>query len=369
MEGRQYALLLILLHYVLWYTVVTSVPCSNRCTSTAHSVAHTCPEALAQILPTCVYETDRAGICLSSLATNSSLKFDVEIIRPTELINTLDGYFQFTTNNTTEVILELIHPLDVETVYLNTNVTTLEIQLQVFCTNDSQTKESAMLNLTIIDDDDNSPSFGQAAGSTCILPVFTASAHEHYIGPLTTNPSCMCVTDGDFITNNDIVISFLHGNPPGYKRFFAVDASTKTINKTANMSSDDPRDYTFIIQAKEVSAHGRSMVAVLSVGIESGYPALLMTEHKANENVKLVLQVLSAAILAGFSIGFVVLIWHRNRRVKPLTKQMERNAGVIECFKSNVIDETHGTEGKSPCAKRTEWTLEAIDEEPELTSL
>ncbi|OWF37891.1 uncharacterized protein LOC110466952 [Mizuhopecten yessoensis] len=366
MGDHQYKLLVVLLvHYVLRPSMVTSTTCSSRCASTAHHVVHTCPDALAQIIPTCVYETDPAGTCLLSLITDSSLIFDVSIINPPEFVNRLGGYFQFNRNNATQILLELQHPLDVETVYLNTNITTMDIQLTVSCTNDSQTMESVTLNLTAVDDDDNGPSFSQTADSTCLLPAFTASAHEEYIGPLTTHPSGMFVTDGDFVTNNDIVLSFLHGNPPDFSKFFAVDMLTNTINKTSNMSSGDPRDYTFIIQAKEKSAVGRSMVAVLSVGIESGYPAVTMREHKADESVKLVLQVLSATVLVGFSIGFVILIWHRNRRVKPATKQEDTKQSVIECLKSNIIDEAHDAESKFPCAKRTEWTLESIDEEPE----
>ncbi|XP_060076094.1 uncharacterized protein LOC132555748 [Ylistrum balloti] len=346
----------------------TSTTCSHRCDTTGQSIAHTCSDAFAQIIPACVYETDPAGTCILSLTTNASLTFDVTISHPFELVNRLDGYFRFNRNNTDE-ILELQQTLDVETVYLNTNITTLEIQLKVSCKNHFQTMENAMLNLTIIDDDDNSPSFGQEAAGTCVLPVFTASAHEQYIGPLTTKPSCICATDGDFITNNDITLSFLHGNPQDFSKFFAVDLITNTINKTSHTSSDDPTEFTFIIEATEQSAQGRSMVAVLSVGIESGYPAVVTTVHKANDSVKLVLQALSAIILAGFTVGFVILIWHRNKRVKPMTEVKDAKSSVIACFTSNGINETARPENNSQCTKQTEWTLEAIDEEPELMSM
>ncbi|XP_069124232.1 uncharacterized protein [Argopecten irradians] len=367
MEVRPCTVFVFLIYYVLVPGSVTSSTCSNRCTSTVHSVAYTCPDALAQIQPTCTRPGDRPRTCLLSIAADSSLTFDVMVAHPYKLIQRLDGYSRFNRNTTTEIILELVNPLDVETVYLDVNVTSLDIQLKVFCKDSLLTIESAILNLTIVDEDDNSPAFSHAAEGTCVLPAFTASAHEHYIGPLTTSPSCICATDGDFVTNNDIVLSFLHEDPLGFSRFFAVDVSTNTINKTSNMSSDDPRSYTVIIQATEASAQGRSVVAVLNVGIESGYPSLVMTEHKANEKVRVILQILSATILTGFGVGFIILVWHRNRRVKPVPTKTKHK--VIQCFKPNIIDESSVNEDKSQCAKRTEWTLESIEEEPELTSL
>lgn len=105
------------------------------------------------------------------------------------------------------------------------------------------------------------------------------------------------------------------------------------------------------------------MVAVLSVGIESGASTVTSTESKANESVRRFLQVLSATILTGFMVGFVILVWHRNKRVNPFSKPKQKIVDDSDWMKPRVANNhAHDTEENSP-----KLTLESIDEEPERT--
>ncbi|XP_052070581.1 uncharacterized protein LOC127709218 [Mytilus californianus] len=106
------------------------------------------------------------------------------------------------------------------------------------------------------------------------------------------------------------------GDPVDYQRYFIIDYSTGTVNKTSNITTSDPHDFVIIVQATEESSAKRSRVAVLTVSVSLPHVPLKSNPYRANRTVIAVLQIISGIIILGFTVGFIFIVRHRNKKQK-----------------------------------------------------
>ncbi|XP_062590856.1 uncharacterized protein LOC134252400 isoform X2 [Saccostrea cucullata] len=243
-------------------------------------------------------------------AFNHSIYFN--IIYPPELKVFLADYIKAQHDqNMWSLILQ--KSIDVEYIYLENDKFALTyFQIKFCCENLTQ-----VMTITVTDEDDNGPVFSNTESTNCTLSGYTASSVREYTGKLETSPGGIGAADGD-ITGNNVTYSFLYGEPFGFEEYFTINSQYGHVNKTREVTEDDPHSFMMIIQATEVSNLSRTKIAVLEVGVVQSTPAY-SSEVKANQGVLIFLQILSAVLILAFTAGFIFIVHHRikKRSVSP----------------------------------------------------
>lgn len=198
--------------------------------------------------------------------------------------------------------------IDVEYIYLVENKFVLkDFQIEIKCG-----FRNSIVNGTVIDEDDNGPIFANTKSTNCTISGYSANSYREYTGQLETSPGGIEAADGD-VTGNNVTYSFLYGEPFGFKDYFIINPQHGHVNKTREITEEDPHNFMMIIQATENSTLGRTKIAVLEVGVYENIP-VVSSQVEANQAVLLVLQVLSGIIIMVFTFAFAYIVHHRIKK-------------------------------------------------------
>ncbi|XP_061167312.1 uncharacterized protein LOC133176168 [Saccostrea echinata] len=231
----------------------------------------------------------------------------VDIVYPPELRVFLTDYIKVQHDQHMWALI-LQKSIDVEYIYTENDKYALTyFQIEFSCEN--LNKE---MTITVTDEDDNGPVFSNTESTNCTLSGYTASSVREYTGKLETSPGGIGATDGD-ITGNNVTYSILYGEPFGFEEYFTINSQYGHVNKTREVTEDDPHSFMMIIQATEVSSLGRTKIAVLEVGVVQSTP-VVSSEVEANQGVLIFLQILSAVLILAFTVGFAFIVHHRIKK-------------------------------------------------------
>ncbi|CAG2248771.1 unnamed protein product [Mytilus edulis] len=235
-----------------------------------------------------ITEHDKDKVMMK-LIHGTSINISLDIVFPANIVSVLQKHFRLNllNNHSTDIILQ--SAVDIEQIYLDTKTVVNYIEMKITCRSAGNIPVMIKkVNVTVEDIDDNGPVFEKTDVSRCALPVYTAGAGEQ----------------------------FVVGDPVDYQRYFIIDYSTGTVNKTSNITIADPHDFIIIVQATEESSAKRSRVAVLTVSVSLPHKPLKSNPYRANRTVIAVLQIISGVIILGFTIGFIFIVRHRNKKHK-----------------------------------------------------
>ncbi|XP_063447587.1 uncharacterized protein LOC134727135 [Mytilus trossulus] len=254
---------------------------------------------------------------MMTLIHGTSINISLDIVFPANIVSVLQKHFRLNllNNHTTDIILQ--SAVDIEQIYLDTKTVVNYVEMKITCRSAGNIPVlTKKVNVTVEDIDDNGPVFEKTDVSQCALPVYTAGAGEQFVGSLYLSPGAIHAVDGDLVKTNKVSYAFLHGDPVDYQRYFIIDYFTGTVNKTSNITIADPHNFVIIVQATEESSAKRSRVAVLTVSVSLPHKPLKSNPYRANRTVIAVLQIISGVIILGFTIGFIFIVRHRNKKHK-----------------------------------------------------
>lgn len=287
-------MIIILLHYVLTQSIADPENCSSFIQHLPRNI--TIKESSP--LNISIFEVRVNATAASSFA--DTINFH---IHPVFL---LDHFKSVQEDNKWSLFLQ--RAIDVEYIYLERNKYILkDFQINIQCGS-----YNGVVNGTIIDEDDNGPVFANTKSTNCTISGYTAKSYREYMGQLETSPGGIEAVDGD-VTGNNVTYSFLYGEPFGFKDYFIINPQYGHVNKTREITVEDPHNFMMIIQATENSTLGRTKIAVLEVDVSENI-LVVSSEVEANQAVLLILQVLSGIIIVVFTFAFAFIVHHRIKK-------------------------------------------------------
>ncbi|GFO47706.1 protocadherin 15, partial [Plakobranchus ocellatus] len=178
---------------------------------------------------------------------------------------------------------------------------------------------SSTANVTfIIEDEDDLPPafFYDGCADPCNVVVYRAFINPNFTGDVDTiRPASIQARDGD--TLGSAITYHLIQGPEDFENYFSLDSSTARLTVTKQLHSFSIDELVFIVEAREVSATGRSSRASLLISLGGVYG--VASSRTSTDD-----PVLAAAIALGILFFIVVvclsigLVFFRKKYKNPV---------------------------------------------------